>query len=120
MAGRIVLLVEDSDAVRCTFAAVLEDDGHQVIEAASLAESRAVLAASTRDGVRRRVIEVAIVDLNLPDGLGTTLSTEIRSHHPEAAIVLMSGADPGPAVGAIDLVVEKGALPIRSWRWPSA
>ena len=69
---------------------------------------------------RKGHFEVAIVDLNLPDGLGTTLSTEIRSHHPEAAIVLMSGADPGPAVGAIDLVVEKGALPIRSWRWPSA
>ena len=111
MAKRTVLLVEDSDAVRCTFAALLDGDGHQVIEARTLAEARAFLAASIVDDAGRRGFDVAIVDQHLPDGHGTALSAEIRRHHPGVAIILMSGADLGIPVETIDLVVDKSRAP---------
>jgi len=98
--SRTILLVDDSDVVRMTLAALLEDDGHTVIEAASLAEARAQLDAS---------FDVAVIDLNLSDGLGNALFADIRTRHPTAAIVLLTGADTPPP-GA-DLVVEKGADP---------
>jgi len=100
-----ILLVDDSDAVRVTYAALLETDGHRVVEAASLAEARDRLAATRFDA--------AIVDLHLPDGLGTALFDDVRSHHPAAAIVLLSGGDAAEPPQGADLVLEKGHDPTR-------
>ena len=97
-----ILLVDDSDAVRLTFAALLEDRGHRVVEAGSLAEARRRL-----DGTR---YDAAVIDLHLPDGLGTTLVAEVRSRHPETALVLLSGAEADGLTGA-DLVLHKGMRP---------
>jgi DNA-binding NtrC family response regulator len=102
---RTILLVDDSDAVRLTFAALLESDGHHVVEASTLAEARGQLAAATLDA--------AVVDLHLPDGLGTALFDEVRARHPRAAIVLLSGADAVEAPVGADLVLEKGQDPER-------
>jgi DNA-binding response OmpR family regulator len=99
---RTILLVDDADAVRLTFAALLEDDGHRVVEAATLAEARARLDAP---------LDVAILDLHLPDGLGTVLVAELRARHPGAAIVVMSGDGVEIADGGADVVVDKDRSP---------
>jgi DNA-binding response OmpR family regulator len=101
--ARTILLVEDDPSVRLTCAALLEDEGHCVLEAGSLAEARAQLRAG---------IDAAVIDLNLPDGLGTVLAAELRARHPATALILMTGADLA-AEGDIDLVVVKGDDPTR-------
>jgi two-component system response regulator PilR (NtrC family) len=96
---RTILLVDDSDAVRMTFAALLESDGHHVLEARNLTEAR--------DQLVHAALDAAVVDLHLPDGLGTTLFEDVRARHPHAAIVLLSGSGAASS-GDADLVLEKG------------
>ncbi len=84
MTSRRILLVDDSELLRMTTAAILEDAGYQVIEAGSLAQARASLAGGE--------LAAAIVDLHLQDGLGTALLAEVRAAHPRAAFILLSGS----------------------------
>jgi CheY-like chemotaxis protein len=97
----LVLLIDDSDAIRLTVGALLEDLGHTVVEASSIAEGRRRLDEARFD--------VALVDLHLPDGLGTTLIAELRERQPEAARVLLSGSDVVEVLDGVDLVVTKGS-----------
>lgn len=101
MPPRTILIVDDSDALRFTFAALLEADGHCVVEAGSLAEARRML-----DGA----LDCVVLDLHLPDGLGTSLVGEVRARQPHAALVLMSGEVPTGALD-VDLALEKGLDP---------
>jgi CheY-like chemotaxis protein len=101
--ARTILLVDDSDGVRLTVTAFLEDLGHHVVCAGSLAEGRDRLGAASFD--------VALVDLHLPDGLGTALLAELRGRHPTVARVLLTGADAAGPIDGVDLVVEKGLDP---------
>jgi DNA-binding response OmpR family regulator len=99
---RRILLVDDDPGVRMSYAALLEDEGFEIVEAGSLAESRARMAGPALDA--------ALVDLHLGDGLGTSLAALLRARHPRAAFVLLSGAD-APAGADVDLVVTKGTAP---------
>jgi DNA-binding response OmpR family regulator len=96
-----VLLVDDNESVRMTFAAVLEDAGHAVTEADSLAAARACLAGAA--------FELALLDLHLSDGLGTALIPELRAAAPQLTIAMLTGGN-DPIDGA-DLVLAKGADP---------
>jgi DNA-binding response OmpR family regulator len=99
--GRI-LLVDDSEVLRITTAALLEDAGYQVIEAASLAQARASLGRSE--------IVAAVVDYHLGDGFGSALLEDVRSAHPRAAFILLSGTAEGlPEIG--DMYLLKGMAP---------
>ncbi|WP_205696875.1 PAS domain-containing protein [Conexibacter sp. SYSU D00693] len=98
-----VLLVEDHAAVREAIAAALrsEPDFDVVGEAATLAEARGLL-----DGV-----DVAVVDLGLPDGDGTDLIAELRDAEPGAhALVLSAGLDRVVLARAVERGAA-GALP---------
>jgi PAS domain S-box-containing protein len=82
-----ILLVEDHAAVRDAIAALFEPepDLHVVAQAASLAEARAML----------HDIDVAVLDLGLPDGYGGDLISELRDVNPRAqALVLSASLDP--------------------------
>ncbi len=96
-----ILLVDDNDAVRMTFGALLEDDGHTVIEAETVAAARARLTDA---------YDLVVLDLHLPDGLGAELIPEIRAARPGAVIALMSGSATELPPGA-DLVVPKDCAP---------
>lgn len=100
MPARTILLVDDSDGVRLTMSALLEDLGHHVIEAATLAEARARLAAARFDA--------AVVDLHLPDGRGTSLLAELRDGAPATARILLTGDDSSDPLDAVDLRAPKG------------
>ncbi|MDQ4126356.1 MAG: response regulator transcription factor [Actinomycetota bacterium] len=92
-----VLLVEDHSVFRQLFASAFdrEDDLRVVAQAGTLAEARTMLGEN---------IDVAVVDLNLPDGDGTDLIAQLRQENPHGAVlVLTASLDPAlyaRAVGA--------------------
>ena len=77
-----ILLVEDHASLRQAVAALFDGEpGFTVVgQAGSLAEARKML-----DG-----IDVAIVDLNLPDGYGGDLIREMRDANPHAMALVLS------------------------------
>jgi DNA-binding NarL/FixJ family response regulator len=83
-----VLLVEDHAIFRELFASSFErEPGLEVVaQAGSLAGAREALEG----------VDVAVLDLRLPDGEGTDLIGELREKNPHAAaLVLTAGLDPG-------------------------
>jgi DNA-binding response OmpR family regulator len=98
-----ILLVDDNAPFRWTMAALLEDVGHSVSEASSLTEARAALAGA--------VFELALLDVNLGDGLGTDLIDEVRRACPNVRVTMLSGGSADPSLRRADLVLEKGDDP---------
>jgi len=83
-----VLLVEDHAAFRQALAFVLEDEqGLEVIaQAGSLAEAREALEGGGLGGR----LDVALIDLLLPDGEGTELVGELRRANPSIKVIVLS------------------------------
>jgi DNA-binding NarL/FixJ family response regulator len=95
------MLVEDHTAFRHALASLLgQGPGIEVIaQAGSLAEAReALLAEGTLD--------VAVLDLVLPDGDGSELIGELRRTNPGVSVVVLSAAM-GP--GDLDEAARAGA-----------
>jgi DNA-binding NarL/FixJ family response regulator len=84
-----VMLVEDHSAFREALAFMLsgEPDIEVVAQAGSLAEARDALEG----GLESR-LDVAVVDLGLPDGDGSVLIGELRKSHPGVSVVVLSAA----------------------------
>jgi DNA-binding NarL/FixJ family response regulator len=101
-----VLLVDDHASVRQAIANAFrsEDDFEVVAEVGSLKEARQMLEQ----------IDVAIIDLALPDGYGGDLITELRERNPDAqALVLTASPDRAEVARAVEsgagAVVSKAA-----------
>jgi PAS domain S-box-containing protein len=79
-----ILLVEDHASFRQAMALILDQEsGFSVIgQARSLAEAREMLGG----------VDVAIVDLGLPDGYGGELIKELRALNPEAQALVLSAS----------------------------
>ena len=95
-----VMLVEDHTAFRQALALLLshEPDLEVVAQAGSLAEARQALLEGRLD--------VAVLDLALPDGDGSDLIGELRRRNPGVSIVVLSAAM-GP--GDLDEAIEARA-----------
>ena len=96
-----VLLVDDHAAIREAIALAFAQDDEFIVtgQAASLAEARGLL-----DG-----IDVAIVDLELPDGDGADLIEDLRARDPRIqTLVLSAHADRANVARA----VQKGAAAV--------
>lgn len=89
VARRMVLLVEDDDQIRAQVRDQLTAIGHAVIEAATLAEARALADLPG--------LEVILSDLQLGDGLGTDLADALPAG---VALVLMTSLPPGDPLRA--------------------
>ncbi|MGE0737498.1 MAG: response regulator [Alphaproteobacteria bacterium] len=83
--NRCALLVEDEPLVALVAVDALDELGFQVLEAASAAQALQ-LAQDNKDR-----IDVALVDLGLPDLPGEALVTELRSLYPQLPIIVASG-----------------------------
>lgn len=79
-----VLLVDDDALITASTAAILEDLGHQVIEASSGANALEAL----RSGAQ---IDLVITDHAMPSMTGTELARQIRQAWPNLPIILASG-----------------------------
>ena len=77
-----VLLLEDHSSFRQATAAVFErEPGFEVVgQAGSLAEARRLLEG----------VDVAVVDLGLPDGYGGEIIKELREKNPQAQTLVLS------------------------------
>jgi len=94
-----VMLVEDHVAFREALASLLthQSDLEVVAQAGSLAEAREAL-----DGR----LDVAVVDLSLPDGDGSELILELRQRDSGISVVVLSAA---MGLGHLDDVVKARA-----------
>ena len=86
-AGRTVLLVEDSDAIRDAFTILLEDAGYTVLGAATGAEALRL--------AEERVPDLVLLDMGLPDMTGLEVVRTLKAAPQTAAIavVALTGRD---------------------------
>jgi DNA-binding NtrC family response regulator len=88
-----ILIVDDESSLRTALFRVLDRQGFQVITANCKREAEAL--ASTD-----QVLDLAIVDLRLPDGDGIELMQHLKIAHPNIQVVVMTGH------GSIELAVK--------------
>jgi two-component system, NtrC family, sensor kinase len=82
--NRRILLVDDDAGVRLSVRAMLEELGHEVIEATGGADA---LAAIARD----RHFDLLIIDFAMPLMNGSQLATEVTKLWPEAPMLFVTG-----------------------------
>jgi len=85
-----VLIVEDNAVVASAMRILLEDAGHTVSEAASVAAAISAVEASTH------VPDVALLDLTLPDGDGLSILLALRhlGREPRITVAITGRDDP--------------------------
>ncbi|HEY9074200.1 MAG TPA: sigma-54 dependent transcriptional regulator [Desulfobaccales bacterium] len=79
----VILVVDDDAPTREALATGLKKLGHEIHSAATGAEAL--------DEVRRFEVDLAIIDLKLPDMVGTELFGALRILRPEAIAIMISG-----------------------------
>jgi len=91
-----VLVLDDEPSIRLLCRVVLELEGCEVTEAASLAEARRALDA----------VDVVVLDLNLRGERSTDLVAECHAREPRLPVILVTGSaelggEDGPAADAV-------------------
>lgn len=106
-AGRTVLVVDDGALVRRLAYRLLTESGYRVFEAGDASEALEVLALAAGR------IELALVDVVLPDVNGVDLARMIRASAPAVSVVFMSAfpAEVLVAAGLRDPAVQFLAKP---------
>jgi len=80
-----ILLVDDHASIREALASTFEGEGFEVVgQAGSMAETRRMLEES------QQAIDVAVIDLGLPDGYGGDLIKELRDAYPQTQALILS------------------------------
>jgi signal transduction histidine kinase len=93
-----VLLVEDNPDFVANMREILEAIGHEVRDAGTCAKATSL---------GRDWVEVALVDLRLPDGDGTTLAAQLKDQNPDSEVILLTG----------HASVESAAAAVRAGVW---
>src|SRR6187549_3370322 len=89
-----VLIIDDELDLRETLEELVRDAGHKVQVAAD--------GAAGVDEVRRRVFDVVICDVHLPQVDGLTVFRTIRKQAPTTEVIMMTAfAEVGQAVSAL-------------------
>jgi two-component system NtrC family sensor kinase len=111
-AGSRILIVDDEDLVRETFAAFLEDH-YACKTAASSDEALIHLAADD--------YELVLSDIQMPGRNGVELLREIRTRYPDIAVIMCSGIDRPQRIrdalrlGAVDYLIKPCELEVLSF-----
>ncbi len=92
----VILLVEDDASLARFTADWLREAGATVQHAATLAEGAAC--------ARRVPIDLALLDLHLPDGLSTTLLADLRAADPDLPVIMLT------EYGSVSTAVESMKL----------
>jgi DNA-binding NtrC family response regulator len=79
----VILVVDDDAPIREAVVAGLKKLGHEILEAGA--------GAAALEEVRRNPVDLAIIDLKLPDMEGTDLFAALRIIRPEAIAIMISG-----------------------------
>ena len=91
-----VLVVEDEPSIRLTVTEFLRRDGYEAVAAPDL-----TTAAGLADG-----IDVAVVDVNLPDGSGIDLLRRLGGQEPYVPVIIITGE---PQLARISEIIRAGA-----------
>jgi DNA-binding NtrC family response regulator len=95
-----VLIVDDESTLRTSLFRLLDRRGFSVITASRADEAMTFAAADSQ-------IDLAIIDLNLPDGDGIELMSKIRDIHTSCEVIILTGQ------GSIESAIratQKGAF----------
>ena len=107
-AQRTVLVVDDEDVIRETVREILADEGYRVIAATEGSEVLQLVA--------REAPDVILLDIWMPDLDGIVLLKQIRSVHPDARVIMISGhgsihtAVTATKLGAFDFIEKPLSL----------
>lgn len=85
LAGCTVLIVEDNAPLRAVMRRYLQDAGCTIVEAGAPSEALSVAQAHPDR------IDIALVDLILPEMSGPECADLLREAHPDLAVAYMSG-----------------------------
>ncbi len=94
---KTILLVEDEGSVRSVLFRKLSQKGYHVITSRMFQEAKSFLLGSLK-------IDLAIVDIKLPDGQGLNLMPLIKDSNPKAEVIILTG------YGTIELAVNASKL----------
>lgn len=110
MQGHRVLIVDDESSLRTALFRILDRQGFQVITANSIREAEFLTGCSgspaktietkTGEGSNEQTLDLALVDLRLPDGDGIELMQRLRAAHPGIQVIILTGH------GSIELAVK--------------
>ena len=98
-----ILIIDDNEEIRTLWSEVLEEEGHEVVQAES-----GVVGVKI---ARTRALDVIVTDITMPDKDGLETIMEIQSHNPTAKIIAVSGGGSMltesflPAAGALGAVI---------------
>jgi DNA-binding NtrC family response regulator len=84
MKAHRILVVDDDSSLRTAISRFLDRKGYQVITAASCSE--ALMVSKSERG-----LDVALIDLQLPDGDGLTLMAQIQNLYPNVQVMILTG-----------------------------
>ena len=98
-----VFLVDDHEVVRQGLRALLEADGLVVVGEASTAAEAVGRIAATRP-------QVAVLDVQLPDGTGIDVCRDVRSELPATACIMLTSFDDDEALFAAIMAGAAGYL----------
>lgn len=98
---RFVLIIEDEENLRQIIQSVLENESYKVITAETAREGIDLYKAD------KQLIEMVILDFNLPDANGLSVLRELQQENPLVKVLLTSGFD---VDNSIHEALEAGAL----------
>ena len=81
-----ILIVDDESAIRTPLFRLFDRKGHQVLTASKIEEAKLISQSENK-------INLAIVDLNLPDGDGIELMTWLKANTPNCQVIILTGAN---------------------------
>ncbi len=100
-----VLLIDDDASFRTALKAMLEKLDFQVIESDKGADAVDIIKSSEKDPAEPK-IDLAILDVFLPDMRGDKICPELKKEFPGIKIILMSGYGMKDAGKVLDVSVD--------------
>jgi len=100
MEAKRILLVDDDDTITTSFQLVLQREGYQVDTAST--------GRQALEKIGEAKYHLVILDVKLPDILGTEVAGKIRSQDKEIRLVITTGyPDLADSIEAIDIGIEE-------------
>jgi DNA-binding NtrC family response regulator len=84
MQGQRILVIDDEASLRTALFRILDRKGYQVITSASAKEAETISQSD-------KALDLAIVDLRLPDGDGLEVMSRLRLLHPNIQVIILTG-----------------------------